>query len=271
VAALAGSAAIAVSCGAFGKLDNSYYIRTSAAVILVAIALLTMLLPSFPSTQAIPTLASSSSRMKVSSPASGLVKRTQATSKILYKRVTESIQFSFSDNARPHIQSTRYRHVTLRSLTEAKCWEGTDLLAGLGSVKQPIAAVTRIEHSFQTRYVQATMQQYKTQDARHPSPIWVWYGARLDVVERILSEGFSLPPVKRGTGVGRALPHGVYFANHEDLEASMEHAWPGRDGHRHILLCQLYASKVEPFADQVNQFQGTAGADAARDGNTIVF
>jgi hypothetical protein len=155
-------------------------------------------------------------------------------------------------------------------LTEAKCWVDTDLLAGLGSVKQPIAAVTRIEHSFQTRYVQATLLQYKTQDARHPSPIWVWHGARLDVVERILSEGFSLPPVKRGTGVGRALPHGVYFANHEDLEASMEHAWPGRDGHRHILLCQLYASKVEPFADQVNQFQGTAGAEAARDGNTIV-
>jgi len=65
--------------------------------------------------------------------------------------------------------------------------------------------------------------------------------------------------------------HGIYFAMHQAFETSRKYALPAPDGHRHILLCQIYARKVEPLTDYMNtQFQGKDPRAEAATGKGII-
>lgn len=67
-------------------------------------------------------------------------------------------------------------------------------------------------------------------------------GAPLDKIERILTHGFAVPPSPSN---GRALGHGVYLAGSPAMDAIQFYAKPAEDGHRHLLLCQIYAQRLE--------------------------
>lgn len=136
------------------------------------------------------------------------------------------------------VQSYEHVHFTLQALSETDCWKVAGFLDSLAPVQKSIAAVTEIKSSFQTHYVEATLQHYKAQDAKHPFPMFEWHGAPLENLERILSHGFALTPVPIS---GRVYGNGIYFAMHQAFETSRKYALPAPDGHRHILLCQIYA------------------------------
>lgn len=133
----------------------------------------------------------------------------------------------------------------LRALSQAEACKDTDLLAALPEQHLVISGVTVIEHAFQTRYVQTTCNGFTT----HVPPLWAWHGAPLDKIERILTHGFAVPPSPSN---GRAIGHGVYLAESPAMDLSQYCTKPAEDGHRHLLLCQIYAQRLEEIPETLS-------------------
>ena len=70
-------------------------------------------------------------------------------------------------------KSQRHGHFKLWPLKEDECSTEADLLTSLAQIQHiKICGLTAIELSFQTHYVQATLEQCKSQDAQRPNPVW---------------------------------------------------------------------------------------------------
>lgn len=165
-------------------------------------------------------------------------------------------------------KSQQDEHFTLRPLTEDQCLKNADLMACLAHTKGvKIRGVTVIEKSFQTHNVQATLERYKKQDGQHPNPVWAWHGTSLENIQRILSHGFAVTP----TG-GRSYGHGIYFATEKNFYTSQGYARCGKDGHSHVLPCQVYARNLESSMSLGGaQFQGrNPRAEGKKNGGMIV-
>ena len=92
------------------------------------------------------------------------------------------------------------------------------------------------------------MQQQHYQTPVQPK--WVWYGADLDTLDKILQHGFAVTPSPTH---GRVLGHGIYLA--KDVSESLCFARRKGDNQQHVLLCELYVTKTEAVSPHSQQFQ----------------
>jgi len=137
-------------------------------------------------------------------------------------------------------QGDSHNRFALVTLTEVQASQDLELLAAITQLRRnDIAAIIRIDHCFQKQRVQA-MQQHSHQPIQ---PNWVWHGTDIDALDKILQQGFAVPPLATH---GRIMGQGIYLA--KDVSKSLKYARKKGDNQRHVLLCELYASNPEPLS-----------------------